>query len=87
MKKIKKTEADKVLLSMMPTIDNNFRQQILNSIDNFILDDLMIDKEEVPWLNSAKDNYRGYLGFLEKLRLTYIKVFYEYEKKHVRKIH
>lgn len=87
MKAIKKKDVCKALITMLWNHEPLFRNQILNSIDNFLLDELNLSKDDIPWLSEKKDNYNGYLDFLSLLRLAYARVFSEYYDRHHRRLH
>jgi len=86
MKPIKKEEAQKALVTMLWKEDPISRDQIFNSIDRFLIEELGIKKEDIPWLNKKKDNQKGYLDLLFLFRLTYARIFSEYSNKHYTKL-
>ena len=87
MKTIKKTEAQKALVTMLWKQDAKTRNEILNVIDHFLMNELNLEKKEIPWLSKQKDNFKGYLDFLTLLRLTYTRVFSEYYDRHHKRLH
>lgn len=87
MKTIKKEDAHKALITMLWNHEPLFRNQILNSIDNFLMDELNLNKDDIPWLNKKKDKCNDYLDFLSLLRLAYARVFSEYYDRHHRRLH
>ena len=87
MKIIKKKEMQKAIITMLWKQDPKLRNEILNSIDCFLINELKVEKKLVPWLNQNKDNYNGYMDFLSLLRLTYVRVFSEYYDRHHDRLH
>lgn len=87
MKNTKKEEVQKALVLMLWKQDAKTRNEILNSIDHFLIKELNLKKEEIPWLSKKKDNFKGYLDFLSLLRLSYVKVFSEYYNRHHKRLH
>lgn len=63
------------------------RDKILNYIDNFIINDLGIKQDQIPWLNHKENKLEKYWNLLDLMRLCYAKVFSEYLKTHYRKDH
>ena len=67
-------------LILFPTLNPDDRRWILNYIDEFIIDELNIKKEQLPWLN-GKTDIEDWKNLAVMMRLSVAKLFSTYFKK------
>ena len=88
MKKIDGVEKTGEIISLMFChLEPKTKGKILNYIDEFIINDLGINQDQIPWLNPKENKLEKYWNLLDLMRLSYAKVFSEYLKTHNRKDH
>ena len=64
-------------LILFPTLTPDDKQWILNYIDEFIINELNIKKEQLPWLNGKRD-IEEWRNLAVMLRLSVAKIFSTY---------
>jgi hypothetical protein len=64
-------------LILFPTLTPDDRQWILNYIDEFIINELNIQKEQLPWLNGKRD-IEEWRNLVVMIRLSVAKIFSTY---------
>ena len=64
-------------LILFPTLTPDDKQWILNYIDEFIINELNIKKEQLPWLNGKRD-IEEWRNLVVMLRLSVAKIFSTY---------
>jgi hypothetical protein len=88
MKKIDGAEKTSEVINLMFChLEPKTRGKILNCIDEFIIKDLGIKQDQIPWLNPKENKIEKYCNLLDLMRLCYAKVFSEYLKTYNRKDH
>jgi len=73
-------EVSKVVNIMFSKLDPKERDRIINLVDHFLIYDLEISEQDIPWLNSAKQNLKEYRHLLDMIRLSTAKLLGEYDK-------
>ena len=86
-KKITTSKASRVVNVMFSRLEAKERQRILKLIDEFVINNLGIPREDIPWLNSDKKNIDDYIHVLDLMRLGYAKLINQAEKDFIKKIH
>ena len=79
-KKIKEknfNNAEVINLILFPSLTPDDKQWILNYIDKFIINELNIKKEQLPWLNGKRD-IEEWKNLTVMLRLSVAKIFSTY---------
>ena len=79
-KKIKEknfNNAEVINLILFPTLNPDDRRWILNYIDEFIIDELNIKREQLPWLN-GKTEIEDWKNLAVMMRLSVAKLFSTY---------
>ena len=76
-----------VVNTMFSRLSPEDRNKILNMIDEFIINQLGIDKSDIPWLNSEKNKVKDFIHVLNLMRLSYAKVFNHSEINFKKKMH
>jgi hypothetical protein len=79
-KKVKEknfNNAGVINLLLFPTLTPDDKQWILNYIDEFIINELNIKKEQLPWLNGKRD-IEEWRNLAVMLRLSVAKIFSTY---------
>jgi hypothetical protein len=64
-------------LILFPTLNPDDRRWILNYIDEFIIDELNIKREQLPWLN-GKTEIEDWKNLAVMMRLSVAKLFSTY---------
>lgn len=85
--KITTSKASRVVNVMFSRLEAKERQRILKLIDEFVINNLEIPREDIPWLNSDKKNTDDYIHVLDLMRLGYAKLINQAEKDFIKKIH
>ena len=85
--KITTSKASRVVNVMFSRLEAKERQRILKLIDEFVINNLEIPREDIPWLNSDKKNIDDYIHVLDLMRLGYAKLINQAEKDFIKKIH
>lgn len=85
--KISTKEASSLVSIIFSRLDPEAKNKLLNLIDRFVLEELKIPKEDVPWLNPKKNKIEDYCHVLDLMRLSYAKLFSNAEKDFIEKIH
>jgi hypothetical protein len=65
---------------MFSKLDPKERDRIINLVDHFLIYDLEISEQDIPWLNSDKQNLKEYRHLLDMIRLSTAKLLGEYDK-------
>ena len=73
-------EVSKVVNIMFSKLDPKERDRIINLVDHFLIYDLEISEQDIPWLNSDKQNQKEYRHLLDMIRLSTAKLLGEYDK-------
>ena len=73
-------EVSKVVNIMFSKLDPKERDRIINLVDHFLIYDLEISEQDIPWLNSDKQNRKEYCHLLDMIRLSTAKLLSEYDK-------
>ena len=73
-------EVSKVVNIMFSKLDPKERDRIINLVDHFLIYDLEISQQDIPWLNSDKQNLKEYRHLLDMIRLSTAKLLGEYDK-------
>ena len=73
-------EVSKVVNIMFSKLDPKERDRIINLVDHFLIYDLEISEQDIPWLNSDKQNLKEYRHLLDMIRLSTAKLLGEYDK-------
>ena len=73
-------EVSKVVNIMFSKLDPKDRDRIINLVDHFLIYDLEISEQDIPWLNSDKQNRKEYRHLLDMIRLSTAKLLGEYDK-------
>ena len=73
-------EVSKVVNIMFSKLDPKERDRIINLVDHFLIYDLEISEQDIPWLNSDKQNRKEYRHLLDMIRLSTAKLLGEYDK-------
>ena len=73
-------EVSKVVNIMFSKLDPKERDRIINLVDQFLIYDLEISEQDIPWLNSDKQNLKEYRHLLDMIRLSTAKLLGEYDK-------
>ncbi len=85
--KLTSKQSSEVINTMFSRLSAVERNRILNMIDYFIINELGISEEKLPWLNPNKKNINDFCHVLDLMRLSYAKLFNESEKNFKSKIH
>ena len=86
-KQITTSKASRVINVIFSRLEPKEKQRVLKIIDHFVMADLGIPKENIPWLNPAKKNIKDYVHVLDLMRLGYAKLINQAEKDFIKKIH
>lgn len=78
------TQVINVMFSRLSAVERN---RVLNMIDNFVLNQLEVPEEEVPWFNKKKTKFKDHAHLLDLMRLGYAKLINQCEQKFIKKIH
>ena len=73
-------EVSKVVNIMFSKLDPKERDRIINLVDHFLIYDLEISEQDIPWLNSDKQNRKENRHLLDMIRLSTAKLLGEYDK-------
>lgn len=60
---------------------------IFNMIDDFMMNDLEIKKEDMPWHNKNKITKENFVNVLNLIRLSYARLFQNFENSFINKLH
>jgi len=63
---------------------NDVRKALL-VIDDFIINTLKIDEKRLPWRFETNEE-KSFIELISLIRLSLVRVFSEYEKKHYKKL-
>jgi hypothetical protein len=79
---IKKLELpiDDILSDMLHRLDPKEFKQFMNIIDDFIINEIGVKKERIPWLNKTNER-EEWLKLINLVRLSVAKVLNEFDKK------
>jgi hypothetical protein len=79
---IKKLELpiDDILSDMLHRLDPKEFKQFMSIIDDFIINEIGVKKERIPWLNKTNER-EEWLKLINLVRLSVAKVLNEYDKK------
>ena len=82
--KLKTSNSGELLTIIFSKMDHDERANIFNLIDDFIINQLNIDKEHLPWLNGKK-KHEDYVNLVVLIRLAVAKIFNDYQIKIMKK--
>ena len=79
---IKKLElpVDDILSDMLHRLDPKEFKQFMNIVDDFIINEIGVKKERIPWLNKTNER-EEWLKLINLVRLSVAKVLDEFDKK------
>ena len=73
-------EVSKVINTLFSKLDPKERDRIVNLVDEFMIYDLQISEQDIPWLNKDKQNLKNYRHLLDMIRLSLARLLGEYDK-------
>jgi hypothetical protein len=73
-------EVSKVVNILFSKLDPKERDRIINLVDEFMIYDLQISEQDIPWLNKDKQNLKNYRHLLDMIRLSLARLLGEYDK-------
>jgi len=79
MKKTIVDNSDRILREMYSTMTAEDFRLVLNFIDDFIITELKITKDRLPWLNNSNER-REWLDAINLMRLAVGRLFSEYDR-------
>ena len=82
--KLKNSNSGELLTLMFSKMDHDERANIFNLIDDFLINQLNINKENLPWLNGKK-KHDDYVNLVVLIRLAVAKIFDDYQIKIMKK--
>jgi len=82
--KPKNSNSGELLTIIFSKMDHDERANVFNLIDDFIINQLNIDKEHLPWLNGKK-KHEDYVNLVVLIRLAVAKIFNDYQIKIMKK--
>jgi hypothetical protein len=71
---------DDILSDMLHRLDPKEFKQFMSIIDDFIINEIGVKKERIPWLNKTNER-EEWLKLINLVRLSVAKVLNEYDKK------
>jgi hypothetical protein len=79
---IKKLElpVDDILSDMLHRLDPKEFKQFMNIVDDFIINEIGVKKERIPWLSQINER-EDWLKLINLVRLSVAKVLNEYDKR------
>ena len=69
-----------ILSDMLHRLDPKEFKQFMNIVDDFIINEIGVKKERIPWLNKTNER-EEWLKLINLVRLGVAKVLNEYDKK------
>ena len=73
-------EVSKVVNILFSKLDPKERDRIINLVDEFMIYDLQISEQDIPWLNKDEQNLKNYRHLLDMIRLSLARLLGEYDK-------
>jgi hypothetical protein len=75
---------DDILSDMLHRLDPKEFKQFMNIVDDFIINEIGVKKERIPWLSQINER-EDWLKLINLVRLCVAKVLNEYDKKNFKK--
>ena len=69
-----------ILSDMLHRLDPKEFKQFMNIVDDFIINEIGVKKERIPWLNETNER-EEWLKLINLVRLSVVKVLNECDKK------
>ena len=71
---------DDILSDMLHRLDPKEFKQFMNIVDDFIINEIGVKKERIPWLSQINER-EDWLKLINLVRLSVAKVLNEYDKR------
>ena len=72
-----------ILSDMLHRLDHKEFKQFMNIVDDFIINEIGVKKERIPWLSQINER-EDWLKLINLVRLSVAKVLDEFDKKNFR---